>query len=58
MYLTMFRPPAREASLDCLEGMWRENADARGPAARILVRWRPDVIKKEEEDAGAVKQEG
>ena len=57
-YLVMFRPPVRQAGLDCLEAMWRENSDARGPAARILVKWRPDVVKKEEGgEEGGMKEE-
>jgi symplekin len=57
LYLVMFRPPAREAALDALEALWRENEDARKPAERHLARWRPEVVEKGIDGAGDVKTE-
>jgi symplekin len=53
----MFRPPAREAALDALEALWRENEDARKPAERHLAKWRPEVVEKGIEGNGEVKTE-
>lgn len=47
LYLVMFRPPVRELVLDCLQRLWRENADAKNAAAKILGRYRPDVLKED-----------
>jgi symplekin len=57
LYLVMFRPPAREAALDALEALWRENEDARKPAERHLAKWRPEVVEKGIEGNGEVKTE-
>lgn len=53
LYLVMLRPPARELALDCLENLWRSNRDAKAAAARVLGKWRPDVVK----DGAGVKKE-
>lgn len=57
LYLVMFRPPAREAALDALETLWRENEDARKPAEKHLAKWRPDVVEKGLEDKQEIKTE-
>lgn len=66
LYLVMLRPPVREQALDALERLWRENEDARKPAERHLVKWRPGVVEKGVEEkkegdgdgSGEVKAEG
>lgn len=57
LYLVMFRPPAREAALNALEALWRENEDARKPAERHLAKWRPEVVEKGLDGVGEVKTE-
>lgn len=47
LYLAMFRPPVREIVLDCVQRLWRENADARSSAGKILGKYRPAVLKEE-----------
>ncbi|KAI9756161.1 MAG: hypothetical protein M4579_003974 [Chaenotheca gracillima] len=46
-YLILLRPPARELALDALEDLWRNYEDARTSAAKVLVRWRPQVVQAE-----------
>jgi symplekin len=55
LYLVMLRPPVREVALDCAERLWRSNPDARAAAARVLGKWRPDVVKQS--GGGGVKKE-
>lgn len=47
LYLVMFRPPVRELVLDCVQRLWSENADAKNAAAKILGKFRPNVLKEE-----------
>ena len=56
LYLIMLRPPVRSAAIDCAEEMWRTNDDAKAAAAKILTKWRPNVL--EEGKGEGVKQEG
>jgi symplekin len=58
-YMIMYRPPVREACVDALELLWRENEDAKGAAGKILGRWRPAVLEEGKvESGGDVKAEG
>lgn len=58
LYLIMFRPPVKNMALDAVEEMWRENSDAKGPAAKILSKHRPHVLEAErkQEEAPAVAE--
>ncbi|KAL1794624.1 hypothetical protein ACET3X_006440 [Alternaria dauci] len=47
-YLYMFRPPVRKLVVDVLAEMWSENERAKPSARKLLVRWRPEVLKEEE----------
>ena len=57
LYLIMLKPPSREGAIDCAEEMWRSNVDARGAAAKILGKWRPEVLEEGKEEGEGVKQE-
>ena len=57
LYLIMLRPPVREGAIDCAEGMWRENPDAKGAVEKVLRKWRPGVLE-EEVEGKRVKVEG
>jgi symplekin len=46
-YLVIMRPPAREEALDQLEEIWRNEAEARNPAGKLLAKWRPGVLEAE-----------
>ena len=57
LYLIMLRPPVRERAIDCAAEMWRTNPDAKASVEKVLVKWRPEVVK--EGGSGAVvKAEG
>ncbi|KAG8530783.1 uncharacterized protein KY384_004140 [Bacidia gigantensis] len=43
-YLILMKPPARKPCIDALEDLWRNNDDARAPAAKLLQKWRPHVL--------------
>lgn len=46
LYLIMFKPPAREAAVDTAVDLWRTNEDAKSAAAKILTRWKPEVLEE------------
>ncbi|KAL9085782.1 MAG: hypothetical protein Q9165_007414 [Trypethelium subeluteriae] len=46
LYLAMFKPPVRDMAIDALEDLWRNNAEARPSAAKMLKRWRPHVLEE------------
>ncbi|KAI9694538.1 MAG: hypothetical protein M1822_000154 [Bathelium mastoideum] len=46
LYLVMFKPPAREIAVDALEDLWRNNAEARPSAGKMLKKWRPKVLEE------------
>ncbi|KAF2739125.1 hypothetical protein EJ04DRAFT_508857 [Polyplosphaeria fusca] len=48
-YLYMVKPPARELCVELLAEMWRTNDRARGPAAKELAKWKPEVLQEENE---------
>lgn len=62
-YLIMMRPPVREACLDAVEKLWRENGEARQGAVKVLTRWRKDVLQaglnnpSGEDGQGVIKNE-
>lgn len=43
-YLILMKPPAREMCLDAVEDLWRDFEDARLPAQKLLMKWRPGVL--------------
>ncbi|KAB8356605.1 hypothetical protein FH972_024187 [Carpinus fangiana] len=43
-YLVLFRPPVREICIDALEDLWHNYEDARGASAKVLAKWRPEVL--------------
>ena len=43
-YLILMKPPARELSVDAAEDLWRNFSDAKGAAAKVLMKWRPHVL--------------
>lgn len=45
LYLIMLRPPIREAALDAMETLWRNNEDAKKSAEKHLIKWRPQVVQ-------------
>ncbi|KAK4696411.1 hypothetical protein P7C71_g1492, partial [Lecanoromycetidae sp. Uapishka_2] len=63
LYLIMVKPPARDMSLDALEDLWRNYDDAKAPAAKHLVKWRPQVLAldikpNKESNLNGIKIEG
>nr|POF12784.1 mrna cleavage and polyadenylation specificity factor complex subunit pta1 [Quercus suber] len=46
LYLIMFRPPAREMAIEAIESMWRNNREAKGATAKVLMRWKPSVLEE------------
>ncbi|KAK4560691.1 hypothetical protein LTR86_005269 [Recurvomyces mirabilis] len=52
LYLIMLRKPARELAIEKAVELWRGNVDAKGAMGKILTRWRPDVLKEEQEEKG------
>ena len=60
LYLIMLKPPARESAIECAVDIWRENKDAKASVEKVLVKWRPEVLKEEQmedEAGGEVKTE-
>lgn len=59
-YLLMMRPPVRNLVLDTIESLWRDEdyKEAKASAAKVLGRWRPDVLKEESSGNGVKKDEG
>ncbi|KAI9709354.1 MAG: hypothetical protein M1820_003474 [Bogoriella megaspora] len=45
-FLIMFRPPARDMAIDALEDLYRNNQEARPSAAKLLKKWRPNVLEE------------
>ncbi|KAI9728264.1 MAG: hypothetical protein M1834_007757 [Cirrosporium novae-zelandiae] len=45
-YLILLKPPARDICIDALEDLWRNYDDARGPAKKLLTKWRPHVLEE------------
>ena len=45
LYLVIMKPPAREAALDAVAGIWTEYEYARPLAAKYLHKWRPGFIE-------------
>ena len=43
-YLILMKPPARDICIDAVEDLWRNFEDARAPAQKLLVKWRPSVL--------------
>ncbi|OCK96924.1 uncharacterized protein K441DRAFT_656220 [Cenococcum geophilum 1.58] len=46
-YLVLFRPPVRDICLDALEDLWRNYDGAKTGSAKILTKWRPEVLQQE-----------
>lgn len=57
LYLIMLRPPVRDMAVDAAVELWRENADAKAAAAKILTKWRPAVLKEAKQEGGGMKNE-
>ncbi|RMJ26324.1 hypothetical protein PHISP_02810 [Aspergillus sp. HF37] len=45
LYVIMFRPPAREISLNTLEHVYHTYEDSRPAAGKILAKWRPHTLE-------------
>lgn len=43
-YLILYRPPVKEICLDGVEDLWRNYDDAKIPAQKLLVKFRPAVL--------------
>ncbi|KAL9039370.1 MAG: hypothetical protein Q9214_004906 [Letrouitia sp. 1 TL-2023] len=43
-YLILVRPPVRDLCVDAIEELWRKYEDSKGPATKILSKWRPEVL--------------
>ncbi|KAI4211253.1 MAG: hypothetical protein LQ351_005937 [Letrouitia transgressa] len=43
-YLILVRPPVRDLCIDAIEELWRKYDDSKGPATKILSKWRPEVL--------------
>ena len=43
-YIVMYKLPARELCMDVIEDLWRNNADAKAGAERLLKKYRPGVL--------------
>lgn len=46
-YLILMKLPAREIAIDALEDLWRNYDDAKAPTAKLLAKWRPQVLASE-----------
>ncbi|KAL7270748.1 hypothetical protein RUND412_006537 [Rhizina undulata] len=44
-FLAMLRPPVRELCMDILEDLWRNHSEVRGPAQKLLQKWRPQALQ-------------
>jgi symplekin len=56
-YLVLMRPPAREAVLDQLEEIYRDEEGARKAVSKVLGKWRPGAVAIEGR-ANGMKTEG
>ncbi|KAF2707942.1 hypothetical protein K504DRAFT_383494 [Pleomassaria siparia CBS 279.74] len=56
-YLYMFRPPVRELAVDVLVDMWRTNDRAKNNAKKLLLRWRPEALQEDREEAFKTEKE-
>ncbi|MCJ1449792.1 hypothetical protein MMC28_000120 [Mycoblastus sanguinarius] len=41
------KPPARDIAIDALEDLWRNYDDAKAPAAKFLLKLRPQIMASE-----------
>lgn len=57
LYLIMLRPPVREMAIECATEIWRENKDAKAQIEKILVKWRPEVLRAAKEESSAAVEE-
>ncbi|KLJ06619.1 hypothetical protein EMPG_17878 [Blastomyces silverae] len=48
-YLVLVRPPARNLCLDALQDLYTKVEEARPLVTKILLRWRPHVLPKQED---------
>ncbi|KKZ67315.1 hypothetical protein EMCG_06998 [[Emmonsia] crescens] len=48
-YLVLVRPPAREICLDALQDLYAKVEEARPLVSKVLLKWRPHVIPKQED---------
>ncbi|MCJ1351851.1 MAG: hypothetical protein MMC33_001835 [Icmadophila ericetorum] len=53
-YLILMKPPAREIAIDALEDLWRNYDDLKPSAAKLLTKWRPQVILEENKPTTSV----
>ncbi|KAL9086737.1 MAG: hypothetical protein Q9159_004032 [Coniocarpon cinnabarinum] len=51
-YLILLRKPVREACLDAVEVLYREEESARGKAGDLLAKWRPAAVQEPEDEKG------
>jgi symplekin len=58
-YLLMMRPPVRAMVLDTVESLWRDPdfKEAKASAAKVLGRWRPEVLREESNENGVMKKD-
>ncbi|MCJ1363454.1 hypothetical protein MMC16_002561 [Acarospora aff. strigata] len=56
-YLILLRPPVRELCIDALEDLWRNYDDARGPAKKLLTKWRPHILEQQAANTNGVHAE-
>ncbi|KZF23799.1 mRNA cleavage and polyadenylation specificity factor complex subunit [Xylona heveae TC161] len=57
-YLILLRPPVRDICIDALEDLWRNYEDARSSAAKLLARWRPQVLQQQQQQQQQQDQVG
>ncbi|KAF2151395.1 mRNA cleavage and polyadenylation specificity factor complex subunit [Myriangium duriaei CBS 260.36] len=58
-YLVLYRPPVKEICLDGVEDLWRNYEDAKNPAQKLLVKYRPSVVEQSMTNGNvAIKAEG
>ncbi|OAX79314.1 hypothetical protein ACJ72_06367 [Emergomyces africanus] len=48
-YLVLVRPPARELCLDALQDLYAKVEESRPLVSKVLLKWRPHVIPKQED---------
>ncbi|OJD18619.1 hypothetical protein AJ78_01390 [Emergomyces pasteurianus Ep9510] len=48
-YLVLVRPPSRELCLDALQDLYAKVEEARPLVSKVLLKWRPHVIPKQED---------
>ncbi|PGH09617.1 hypothetical protein AJ79_05673 [Helicocarpus griseus UAMH5409] len=54
-YLVLMRPPARELCLDALQDLYQKIDEARPLVSKLLQRWRPHVIPKQEPNSATTQ---